>query len=83
MRTLINQTIYQCSYCNRRLLSKNGAKLHEESYCKKEASPHMTAMKEKQTNCPHENVETQYAYIPGEAVQEPDYELCIDCGYRW
>ena len=80
MRTIKNQTIYQCEYCNKRLLSKNGAKLHENSYCKSSKSPHMSSIKEKQENCEHENTETIYGYIPGEAVKQPEYEFCLDCG---
>lgn len=36
--------------------------------------------KEKQKNCDHENTATHYDYIPGEAVKEPQYRYCVDCG---
>ncbi len=33
--------------------------------------------------CKHENSEMVYSYIPGEAVKQPDHEVCNDCGYAW
>ena len=80
MRILKNQTLYQCEYCGRRLLSKAGAKLHEESYCKDEDSPRFVNMRAAQDDCPHEHRETEYSYIPGEAVMQPECEVCLDCG---
>ena len=79
MITLKNQTIYQCEHCRKRLLSKNGAKIHENEYCSHPESPNNVKRRVKQENCEHENTETIYGYIPGEAVQQPEYELCIDC----
>lgn len=79
MKTLKNQTIYQCDYCKKRLLSKAGARLHENDYCWHPKSPHKVSIKLKQELCPHTKVEMQYSYIPGEAVQEPSHDLCIDC----
>ncbi|OAK70066.1 hypothetical protein [Lederbergia galactosidilytica] len=78
MKTLKNQTIYQCEYCNKRLLSKNGARIHEEQYCWN--SP---IVKQKRIDviraCKHE-WDTVWDYIPGEAVKEPQYDQCIKCG---
>ena len=80
MKILNNQKLYQCSYCGRRFLSKKGAILHEEEYCKNNDSPCVIAIKKKQELCQHKRIETIYRYMPGEAVQEPDYDICIDCG---
>ena len=82
MITQINQRTYKCSYCGRRTLSKNGCKIHEKEYCKDERSPHIIALKLRREKCPHKNTDTQYSYIPGEAVKEPAYDLCLDCGVR-
>jgi len=82
MNILINQTLYQCSYCGKRLLSVKGCKLHENSYCTNPASPHAKAIIEKQETCPHNNVEEVWSYIPGEAVKQPDHDVCIDCNKR-
>ncbi len=79
MKRLNNQTLWQCEYCGKRLLSKKGADIHENSYCWHPESPHQKGIMEKQRQCEHKNTETIYRYIPGEAVQEPDYEQCIDC----
>lgn len=83
MKEIKNQTIYQCSYCGKRLLSKNGAKIHENTYCKHMDSPAQKSVIEKQNNCAHKNVETEYTYIPGEAVKEPNCDICLDCGARF
>ena len=80
MIILTNQTTYKCSYCNRRRLSKHGMEQHEAKYCRDYNSPHQQSIRAKQAQCTHEHTETQYRYIPGEAVQEPDYELCFSCG---
>jgi hypothetical protein len=79
MITLKNQTIYKCEYCGKRLLSKNGAKLHEENYCWASPIPKQKE-REKQENCNHDDIKTSYRYIPGEAVMEPDYNYCVECG---
>ncbi|MCM3110651.1 hypothetical protein [Lederbergia lenta] len=78
MKTLKNQTIYQCEYCNKRLLSKNGAKIHEEEYCKQS---HIVKQKriDEIIACNHD-METHWGYIPGEAVMEPQYQYCVECG---
>jgi hypothetical protein len=80
METLNNQTVYKCSYCGRKKLSKRGCLLHEQKYCKNEKSPHMISIKNMQDNCPHNNLAMAYSYIPGEAVMEPNYKYCLDCG---
>ena len=82
MEVLKNQTVYKCSYCSRKKLSKRGCILHENEYCRHERSPNMVRIKNRQDSCPHENKETIYSYIPGEAVQQPDHEVCIDCNAR-
>lgn len=78
MIVLKNQTLYQCEYCGKRLLSRNGAKIHEEQYCGQ--SP---IVKQKRIDeikkCNHEYTE-HWDYIPGEAVKEPHYSYCLECG---
>lgn len=84
LKTLENQTIYQCEYCNKRFLSKQGVKKHEEQYCYKSPIPKQKRL-EKIKSCHHEWT-TSYRYIPGEAVQEPDFDFCNKCGvkeYEW
>lgn len=83
MKTIHNVTIFQCEYCNKRLLSKNGAKIHEEQYCSNADSPNQKRIIENQRTCEHQNCETVYSYIPGEAVQEPNHDICLDCGMRF
>ena len=80
MKIIEGQKLYQCSYCNKRLLTKKGCYLHENQYCWHPKSPHQKNIVKKQALCEHKHTETQYRYIPGEAVKEPDYDLCIDCG---
>ena len=82
MEILRNQTLYKCSYCNRRKLTKRGCRIHENYYCSDELSPHKINIKKMQSECLHKNKETIYAYIPGECVQQPDHEACIDCNAR-
>lgn len=78
MIILKNQTLFQCEYCDKRLLSKLGAKIHEEDYCRN--SPMVKRKKEDEIrNCNHE-MDTHWNYIPGEAVMEPQYDYCINCG---
>lgn len=84
MKVLKNQTIYQCEYCGKRLLSQNGAKIHEEQYCWK--SPIVKQNKlDEIMKCNHK-WDTSYSYISGEAVMTPDYDYCIHCGvekHKW
>ena len=80
MEILKNQTVYQCSFCKKRLLSRNGAKLHENEYCWHPESPNQQNIRKKQETCSHKNKHTLYSYIPGETVQQPDHDVCIDCG---
>lgn len=86
MKIIRNQTLYQCSYCGKRKLTKRGCILHEDKYCWHPKSPHKIrvakGITDKQRNCKHRNTEEIWSYIPGEAVKQPDYELCIDCGMR-
>jgi len=80
MITIKNQTIYQCEYCNRRMLSRNGAKLHEDKYCWHEDSPHQKGIIETQANCDHPQTERVYRTMPGEShLLEPDYQVCTSC----
>ena len=32
--------------------------------------------------CQHKNTETVWTYIQGEAVKQPDHDVCLDCGER-
>ena len=80
MEILKNQTLYKCSYCGARKLTKRGCIQHETLYCSAELSPHKMDIKKWQAKCPHKNIDTVYSYIPGEAVQQPDHDVCIDCG---
>jgi hypothetical protein len=80
MNKIENQTVYICEYCSKRYLSRSGAKKHEELYCENSKSPAQIHIKEKQRVCKHENIETVWRYIAGEAVKEPDYDMCGDCG---
>lgn len=82
MTVLINQTVYKCSYCGKKNFTKRGSQIHENKYCNQEGSPHMEGIGEIQENCEHNRTELVYRYIPGECVQEPDYDLCLDCGKR-
>ena len=78
MKVLENQTTYQCEYCEKRFITKQGAKNHEEQYCYLSPIPKQKK-KEKILACDHK-WETVWSYIPGEAVKEPDYDECIHCG---
>lgn len=62
------------------MLTKKGCYLHENEYCWHPDSPHQKNIIKARLACKHKNVETQYSYIPGEAVKEPAYDLCLDCG---
>ena len=35
-----------------------------------------------QDECEHKRTGTYWDYIPGEAVKEPQYDYCLDCGKR-
>ena len=81
MKVLENQTLYQCEFCGKRLLTPHGAKLHEESYCRQSK---MLADKgyEILRNRRHE-WRMQYSRIPGEEhLMQPDHEKCIECEAR-
>jgi len=83
MEIITNQTLYKCSYCNRRKLTKRGCIQHENNYCSAPSSPHKIRAEkeriEKQSNCKHLRKETIWGYIPGECVKQPDYDICIYC----
>jgi len=83
MKILKEQTLYQCSYCGKRLLTKQGCALHENNYCNNLESPNAKRIDNFKKNCQHKNRGTAYRYIPGEAVQEPDYDYCVECGKRF
>jgi hypothetical protein len=78
LNTLENQTIYQCEYCRKRFLSKNGVKQHEEIYCYLSPIPKQKRL-EKIKKCNH-HFEMQYSHILGEVVMQPDHKECIHCG---
>ena len=82
MKIIKNQTLYQCSYCRRRKLTKRGCIEHENKYCSNELSPHKLSIKKLQAECLHENKDQVWSYIPGEAVQQPDHDVCIECNAR-
>lgn len=78
MKEIKNQTLYQCDYCGKRLLSKAGAKLHEEQYC---WVTRAKLKKEKQEKCEHKAIYTAWRSMgPGEAAKEPDHDYCANCG---
>lgn len=54
-------------------------------YCAKDAyeqKEHEKRYKEFQKKCTHPQdfIETEWSYIPGECVKEPDYDRCRLCG---
>lgn len=79
MKILTNQTLYQCDYCGKRLLTKRGAKLHEEEYCG--SSPIVEQKKlDVIRDCKHQMREV-YMTMPGEPhLQQPSHDECINCG---
>lgn len=78
MKVLIGQTTYQCEYCNRRLLSKNGAKIHEEQYCKQ--SPIVKEKRKQEILACDHDWGTMWSPIRGEEWRkEPDYDYCTKC----
>jgi len=83
MEIIKNQTLFRCSHCRKRLLTKKGCLLHENKYCWHPKSPNKTNIIKNQEACPHTNRETEYEYIPGEAVKEPAYDRCLDCGKKY
>ncbi|MCK5017397.1 MAG: hypothetical protein KAS32_10055 [Candidatus Peribacteraceae bacterium] len=80
METLKNQTLYKCSYCGKRLLTKHGCKLHENEYCGAKTSPNIKQIINKRESCSHENIEEVWSYIPRESVKQPDHYKCVDSG---
>ena len=80
MKVLTNQTLYQCEYCSKRLLTKKGVELHETTYCKNDGSPCMTAIKKVQETCEHKNLQAVWRTMAGQGgAKEPDYDFCLDC----
>lgn len=79
MKVLENQTLYQCDYCDKRLLTKYGAMLHEQEYCYK--SPNLVDKGyEILQTCEH-NWVLRYSLIAGEDyAQEPSHDECSKCG---
>ena len=78
MKQLTNQTTFQCEYCNKRFLTKKGARLHEEKYCR--LSPIPKVRKEKEILACNHDFQIEYTYITGEAIQEPSCDKCTKCG---
>ncbi|WP_024428246.1 hypothetical protein [Bacillus safensis] len=81
-KVLLNQTLYQCELCGKRLLTPHGAKLHETKYCsvviQREA---MIERKKRQEFCEHKHMEMSYITPLGEDhLQIPDFKCCADCG---
>jgi hypothetical protein len=83
MKELKNQTVYKCEYCNKRLMTKWGAKVHENMYCKDDQSPHMKAVHKQQSECEHTDYTTIWESIPGQAEKEPRCDICNDCGLEF
>lgn len=78
MNVLTDQTLYQCEYCNKRFITKQGAKKHEEDYCYLSPIPKVKRLK-KIRSCNHEWQE-KWRRIPGEDfAMEPDYSYCYKC----
>ena len=50
--------------------------------CKYKSEQHNKRYKKFQKQCEHpqEFIDTQWCYIPGESVMEPDYDYCRLCG---
>lgn len=50
--------------------------------CKYKAEKHAKRFEDFKTHCIHPNwaIETQYHYMAGECVMEPDYDYCSLCG---
>jgi len=80
MKILTNQTVYQCSYCGKKNLTKKGSEIHENQYCKSKDSPCRKQLLDNQGECKHFHVDTKWSYISGECIKEPDYDYCVDCG---
>lgn len=78
MKVIENQTIYQCEYCDKRFITKQGVKRHEENYCYLSPIPKQKR-REEILKCNHEWDEV-WTYMTGEAVMEPDHTECIHCG---
>lgn len=79
MKVLTAQTVYQCEYCCKRLLSRNGAKIHEEQYCSK--SPIVKAKRKQEILTCNHVWATSWRPIFGEEWRsEPDYDYCTECG---
>ena len=83
MKILENQTLYQCEYCRKRLLTKAGANLHENEYCSNDKSPRGQKVKAQQDNCEHKNTETVLVYLDGDSMPVPDYDICTDCNLKY
>lgn len=79
MKTISNQTVYQCEGCGKRFLTKHRALEHEREYCKKHPKS-----KKNPDNCPHEKISTEWTPIYGEEHRmEPDYDYCENCGTKF
>lgn len=52
------------------------------SKCKYKIEEHFKRFEGFKTRCIHPGwaIETEYSYMPGECVQEPDYDYCRLCG---
>lgn len=78
LKELTNQTLYQCEYCGKRLLTKYGAILHENEYCRNSEIILKKGL-DKIKECGHEWI-TVWSPIYGEEhLKEPDYDVCKKC----
>lgn len=83
MLVIENQTIYQCEYCLKRIVTKSGAKRHEEKYCPHPASLNQKAIVKRQAECSHllEARETACMPMPDEThLMQPSHTFCTLCG---
>jgi len=79
MKVLENQTLFQCDHCGKRLLTKHGAKIHEEEYCNSSALL-IDKGYEILINCQHDWIE-RWEPIPGEEhLRQPSHDECTKCG---
>lgn len=67
----------------------NGSVVGFDTYmcprCKHRSEQHFKRYGEFQNKCSHpqEFMETEWSYIPGESVKEPDFDYCKLCGKKF
>lgn len=79
MKTLTNQTLFQCDFCEKRFITKQGAKNHEEIYCY--LSPIPKARKLENIKACKHDFKMHYTPMFGENhLLEPSHYECVNCG---